>query len=33
MYYLKAGVTGKSATMENVERRLSYVTTLEVLAQ
>ena len=33
MYYLKAGVTGKSETMANVERRLSYVTTLEVLAQ
>lgn len=33
MYYLKAGVTGKSETMENFERRLSYVTTLEVLAQ
>ncbi|ENO88627.1 DUF4198 domain-containing protein [Thauera linaloolentis] len=33
MYYVKTGVTGKSDTMENVERRLSYVTTLEVLAQ
>lgn len=33
MYYLKTMVEGKSDTLQNVERRLSYVATLEVLAQ
>ena len=33
MYYLKTMVEGKSDTMQNVERRFSYVATLEVLAQ
>ena len=33
MYYLKASVDGMSETRKNVERRLSYVATLEVLAQ
>lgn len=33
MYYLKTSVEGKSDTLQNVERRLSYVATLEVLAQ
>ncbi|HAY10551.1 MAG TPA: DUF4198 domain-containing protein [Thauera sp.] len=33
MYYLKTTVDGQSDTMQNTERRLSYVATLEVLAQ
>lgn len=33
MYYLKATIDGQSETMQNTERRLSYVATLEVLAQ